>query len=142
MDKNKSDAPNSGNIKVNLKVLEVGKKNQNGRVYPKKVVQEALDTFFEKKDRIEIVNQVNDVDFEIILFKDIVGWVKKENLVMTKNSLRINEIIPMGVAGRALGNLIEQKVVEIAPFGIGEIDEKGKVTEYKMIGMQVAPNQD
>jgi hypothetical protein len=61
-------------------------------------------------------------------------------LSLTKKHLKLKGFNPVGEAGKALEKLIEQKVVNIAPFGEGKIED-GKITEYKIYGLQLALKQ-
>lgn len=132
----------SRTVSLNIDILPIGKPTINGHIYTTKVMTDAIDEFFSgKKKHIDIVNKLWEQDPSIILFINVVGLVTKENLVMTKKHLKLKSFSPMGEAGKALANLLEQKAIVIAPFGSGTIGDNGHVKEYKLYGLQVAINQ-
>ena len=124
---------------LNFTALKLGTKTVNGHVYSQKTIQDALDNYFENQKHLNIVNRVNDTNFEIILYKDVIGLIEKDDLVVNKKSLKIKGFHPIGDAGQALNKLIEQNVLNIAPFGMGMMGENGIITDYTIYGLQIAP---
>jgi hypothetical protein len=122
-----------------ITLLTFDKPSTTGAIYTKEVVEAALDDYYKHFKYLKIVNQVNPKNHEIILEKDIVAFVKRDHLSVTKKYLKLKDWSPTTKVGDSLRNLLDNKLIIIAPFGIGDVEDDRTVSKYSITGLQIAP---
>lgn len=110
---------------MKIKLLEVNKPNKNNRIYPRNVMEKAMEKY--KKDFIDekrafVVKQL-PIDTMVNLI-DVVGLVK-EIYIEDLNNVLMVEVEKLNVNGfNEVWKLLEEGKIFIRTSGIGSIDKQ------------------
>lgn len=116
-------------MKYKANILNIDTKNENGRIYPKDLVEKAVLKYNENKEQIGL----GTLEFQDTLEMDPNNISHKiSNVRIEENNVVCDVKLLNTPKGKLVQDLLKDMQLSVATAGTGRVDKDGVVTEFEL----------